>query len=161
MKIILMTFLFTLLMATTVNAEEGVAGISLTLDQVKDMDIYPKDEVEVLYKIVEAEATGECEEAKKNVASVILNRVHSIDFPSTITDVVFQNYQFSPISDKRYWSVEVTEETIRAVDEVITNGTTTEALYFCNLDNISNKNKRWFKKLEYLFKDKANHSFFK
>lgn len=161
MKILILTALLTLLMTTPAYAEEGVAGISVTLDQVKDLDIYPNDEMEALYRIVEAEATGHNTEAKKNVASVILNRVNDKDFPDTITDVVFQKNQFSPISDKRYWEVEITEDTMAAVNDVIKQGTTTEALYFVNLENTSKKMKTWFKSLEYLFKDKANHSFYK
>ena len=161
MKLFILTAMLTLLMTGQAYAEEGVAGISVTLDQVKDLDIYPQGEKEVLYRIAEAEATGECTDAKKNVASVILNRVHNKDFPNAITGVVFQENQFSPIGDKRYWEVEVTEETIQAVDEVITNGTTTEALYFVNLENTSRKMKNWFKKLEYLFTDPSGHSFYK
>ena len=162
MKLFILTALFTLLMTSQAHAETPVAGISVTLDKVKNLDhIYPQDEIEVLYRITEAEATGECTDAKKNVASVILNRVHSKDFPDTITGVVFQKNQFSPIADKRYWSVEVTEETIQAVDEVINQGATTEALYFVNLENTSRKMRNWFKKLEFLFIDPSGHSFYK
>lgn len=161
MKIFILTGMLTLLMTGQAHAEEGVAGISITLDQVKGLDIYPQDEKEALYRIVEAEATGEYIEAKKNVASVIYNRTLHNDFPDTIKDVIFQSQQFSPIADGRYFTVEITEETIQAVDEVLLNGTTTEALYFCNLNNVSGKMKRWFKKLDYLFTDEANHSFYK
>lgn len=161
MKLFILTAMLTLLMTGQAYAGEGVAGISVTLDQVKDLDIYPQAEKEVLYRIVEAEATGKVTEAKKNVASVILNRVHNKDFPNAITEVVFQKHQFSPIADKRYWSVDVTEETIQAVDEVVKQGTTTEALYFVNLENTSRKMRSWFKKLEYLFTDPSGHSFYK
>lgn len=161
MKLFILTAMLTLLMTGQAYAEEGVAGISITLDQVKGLDICPQGEKEVLYRIVEAEATGECIEAKKNVASVVLNRVHNKDFPNAITGVVFQKHQFSPIGDKRYWSVEVTEETIQAVDEVIKHGATTEALYFVNLENTSRKMRNWFRKLEYLFTDPSGHSFYK
>ena len=77
MKLFILTAMLTLLMTGQAHAEEGIAGISATLDQVKGLDICPQGEKEVLYRIVEAEATGECIEAKKNVASVILNRVRS------------------------------------------------------------------------------------
>lgn len=143
--------------------EVGVAGISVTLDKVKDIETssVSGSELTALYRIVEAEATGETIECKKNVTSVILNRAKNKDFPDSIIDVVFQKDQFSPISDRRYWSVEVTEDTIQAVNNVLTYGTTTEALYFCNMDKVSKKMERWFDSLDFLFKDKANHSFFK
>ena len=162
MKILFLTLLFTLLMTGKVYAEQPVAGISVTLDRVKDLDhIYTTDETTVLYKIVEAEVTGGTIESKKNVASVILNRVTDDNFPNTISEVVFQKNQFSPVSDKRYWEVEVTDGTIQAVDEVLLDGVTTEALYFVNLDKTSKKMRKWFKSLEYLFSDEANHSFYK
>lgn len=162
MKLFFLTLLFTFLMTSPAHAEEPVAGISITLDKIKDIEnVFPKEDITILYRIVEAEATGENTEAKKNIASVIINRVKNNEFPDTITDVVFQKNQFTPISDKRYWSVEVTEETIKAVDDVVANGSTTEALYFCNLNKTSKKMRKWFNTLEFLFKDEANHSFYK
>lgn len=163
MKILLMTVLLTLLMTTEAMAEEPVAGISVVLDKVKDIEIssISESETTVLYRIVEAEATGETIECKKNVASVIMNRVHNQDFPDTISDVVFQNNQFTPIVDKRYWSVEISEETIVAVDDVIKNGTTMEALFFVNLEKTTSKMKRWFRSLEFVYKDSSGHSFYK
>lgn len=172
MKILkLLTIIYIMLTAAhippvEVKAEEGVAGISVTLDQVKDIDIYPTNDMEALYRIVEAEGTGECIEAKKNIACVIINRVHNKDFPDTITEVVFQKirgyYQFSPILDKRYWSVEITESTKEAVNEILKNGVNRDALYFFNPDKSTPKMRKWFEtRLEYLFADPSGHSFYK
>ena len=47
-------------------------------------------ELEVLLRIVEAEAGCEDEEGKLLVANVILNRLNSPKFPDSITEVVFQ-----------------------------------------------------------------------
>jgi N-acetylmuramoyl-L-alanine amidase len=120
-----------------------------------------KAEREILERIVEAEATDQSIDSKKNVGSVIMNRVESNSFPDNIEDVVFQKRQFSPIEDKRYYKVDITQDTKDAVEEVLLNGVTNEALYFCNPDDVkSAKNKRWFSKLKYLFTDDANHSFY-
>jgi len=53
-------------------------------------DVYSEEECEILYRIVEAEATGASVESKQNVANVIFNRVGHEDFPDTIEDVVFE-----------------------------------------------------------------------
>ena len=126
---------------------------------------FTNNEINILEKIVEAEVTGGSIDAKCNVASVIINRVESESFPDTIKDVVFQKtggiYQFSPIADGRYYSVKVTDNTKKAVKEIVDNGTTTPALYFFNIRDISGKNKRWINnKLIFLFKDDVGHSFY-
>ena len=55
----------------------------------------------------------------KKVANVILNRVRSSKFPDTIRDVVFAARQFSPVSDGRYYTVQVSEKTVEAVEQAL------------------------------------------
>ena len=161
MKILVMATLCSVLATSKFSGEIPVAGIGTALEMASDYERIPPHEKEVLCRIIEAEATGQSIESKKNVCSVILNRSLDENFPNTISEVVFQKNQFSPISDKRYWKVNVTEDTIQAVDEVFEKGVTTEALFFVNLNNTSQKMKNWFKKLEYLFTDPSGHSFYK
>jgi N-acetylmuramoyl-L-alanine amidase len=155
--------------ATVKASEESVAGMSVTLDNADAETVksafneikFTKKEVKVLYRLVEAECTGCDVESKKNVASVVINRMLDTSFEDTISDVVFEKNQFSCIDDKRYYDVEITDETKEAVNDVVKNGVTTEATYYCNLKNTSSKMKRWYKsKLTYLFVDTANHSFY-
>ncbi len=172
--LLLMVFLLMLLPSSKAYAyEEPVAGMSVVIDSIEtneideamDKVIFSNHELQVLYRIVEAEATGCSMEAKKNIASVIINRVHNREFPDRISDAVFQRvrgyYQFSPILDGRYWEVEVIKETVQAVNDVIGNGVTTKALYFTVIDQISQKNRSWFNNLEYLFTDDSGTSYFK
>ena len=67
-----------------------------------------------LLRIVEAEATGGDVTSKMLVANVIINRVNSVRFPGTITEVIFQGNgeQFQPIADGRFYTVTVTASTI-------------------------------------------------
>lgn len=92
------------------------------------------NEREILYRITEAEVTGEGSEsyleAKKNVASCVLVRLEN-GWANSIEGVVFQKKQFSPISDGRYWEVEITQQTRDAVDWVLKNGKTHNCEYFC------------------------------
>lgn len=119
-------------------------------------------EREILLRITEAEATGASVEARKNVASVIINRVNSNKFPNSIEGVVFQKGQFSPIQDQRYYNVTVTDKTVQAVDSVLQDGVTNNALFFCNYRDVKSlSTQKWFNKLSYQFKDDSGHSFYK
>lgn len=119
-------------------------------------------ELEILYRITEAECTGQSIEAKENVVSSIINRLYDSNFPSTIKDIVFQDGQYSPIGDRRYYTVEVTDETKEAVHNVVKNGVTHDCIYFCNYDKVtSSKLRKWFDGLEFVFKDSSNHSYYR
>lgn len=120
----------------------------------------------VLLRIVEAEATGEDIKGKMLVANVVLNRVSDEEFPDNVTDVVFQNdngkYQFSPISDGRYWDVTISEESKEAVERVLNGEDDSQgALYFMAREYSDPENVRWFDSdLTRLFRYGA-HEFFK
>lgn len=145
------------------EGEVGYVSNDYIEEELQSMSVITHDEIEILQRITEAEATGGTIENKENVASSVLNRVMHKDFPDTIKEVVFQNKQYSPVSDGRYWSVEVTKETIVAVDNVINNGTTHDCLYFANMSKVKNKKtKNWFNNnLKFVFKDSSGHSYFK
>ncbi len=124
------------------------------------------EEVEILQRIVEAEATGEDTKGKILVANVILNRVKDDDFPDTIKGVVFQKdggtYQFSPIKDKRYWSVKISKDTVKAVERVMQGEDYSKgALYFSARSRADKSSMRWFDNhLKFLFQY-GGHEFFK
>jgi len=120
------------------------------------------DEYQVLLKIVQAEA-GNCDtKGKILVANVILNRMESDKFPSTVRDVVYQRHQFSPVSNGSINRCKVTGETVYAVDRALNGEDPSEgALYFMNRRASAGSNVRWFdRNLDYLFKHEQ-HEFFK
>ena len=55
-------------------------------------------ELDLLAAIIHCEAGGESRTGKVAVGAVVLNRVNSSSFPNTITDVVYQSGQFSPVA---------------------------------------------------------------
>jgi len=57
------------------------------------------EELDILERIVWAEARGEDERGQVLVVNVIMNRVNSPSFPNTIRDVVFAPGQFTPITN--------------------------------------------------------------
>lgn len=123
---------------------------------------YTESDYNVLLRIVQAEAGGCDMKGKILVANVILNRVESDEFPDTITDVVYEKRQFSPVSNGSINRCKVEEETVEAVDRALAGEDYSEgALYFMNRRASSGSNVRWFDThLDYLFQH-GGHEFFK
>ena len=123
------------------------------------------EDYENLLRIVEAEASGEDEIGKLLVANVVLNRVESEDFPDTITEVIFEQSngvtQFSPVANGRFWKVEISEETKKAVDKALAGEDVSQgALYFAARKYANKSSMRWFdESLDYLFTH-GGHEFF-
>ena len=123
---------------------------------------YSEGDYNVLLRIVQAEA-GNCDiEGRVMVANVILNRVEDDAFPNTITKVVYQKHQFSPVGNGSIKRCKVTAETVEAVERALSGEDLTDgALYFMNRRASSRKNASWFDRhLEFLFKH-GNHEFFR
>jgi len=129
------------------------------------IDVCQKD-IDILMKIVEAEAGGEDRKGKLLVANVVINRVKNSKFPDTVEEVVYQRdehvTQFSPVSDGRINTVAVSEETRNVVysalkGEDISKG----ALFFMARKHATPANVEWFdKNLSFLFSH-GGHDFFK
>ena len=151
----------------TGSGETGVqAAAETTMEQeepVREVFTgYSESDYNVLLRIVQAEA-GNCDiEGRVMVANVILNRVESGSFPNTITKVVYQKHQFSPVSNGSIKRCKVTTETVEAVERALAGEDLTDgALYFMNRRASSKKNANWFDRhLEFLFKH-GNHEFFR
>lgn len=126
---------------------------SITL--FKDETCYSK-EIEILLRITEA--TDGTVEQKKNVISCIMNRVYSPEFPDTIEGVVFQKGQFSPITDGRYYLVEISQSTIEAYEEYKIEGLMHNCLFFCT-PTCSSYKSGWFSTLKESFQD-GMHAYF-
>ncbi len=108
-----------------------------------------KESIEILCRIVEAEAGSEDEKGRILVANVVMNRVESSRFPDTVKGVVFQKsgglYQFSPVANGRYYRVTVSEETRKAVEKVLRGKDESQgALYFVNRYAANTEYMNWF-----------------
>ncbi len=125
-----------------------------------------EEDYNTLLKIVEAEAGCESADGKLLVANVVLNRVNSSRFPSTVKEVVYQadggKVQFTPAYNGRLQSVKVSEETKEAVERALYGEDISEgALYFVATGVAGEQKSAWFyRNLTYLF-DYGGHSFFK
>lgn len=76
-------------------------------------------EIDLLERLVECEAGGESLEGKKAVANVVVNRVNSESFPSSISEVIHQTNQFQPVGTGIIYSKEPSAESKQAVKSII------------------------------------------
>lgn len=124
-----------------------------------------QEELEVLLRIVEAEAGCEDEEGKLLVANVVLNRLNSDKFPDSITEIVFQREngvtQFSPVADGSYYKVTISEETADAVGRALAGEDISRgALYFAARKYADSDSMRWFDEKTTLLFRHGGHEFF-
>lgn len=161
------------LVADESSSAMGVADMAASGQRVVDYDMLEKppayelgeEDYDILLRIVEAEAGGEDEDGKLLVANVVLNRMNSEAFPDTVKEVVMQRSggvtQFSPVASGRIWKVEVSEETIAAVQRAIEGEDISQgALYFASRKYANSDSMRWFdQRLTFLFKH-GRHEFF-
>lgn len=90
-------------------------------------------ELYLLAAIIQCESEGEPYAGKLAVGSVVMNRVKSSKFPNTITEVIYQKKQFSPVASGRLsyrLSVGVNDTCMQAAVEVLNGTITTDALFF-------------------------------
>lgn len=122
-----------------------------------DVDVTPNREpitltandYQVLLNIVEAEVGTEDLYSRMMIANVIINRMQHSYYPDTIEEVVFQNngkvWQFSPILDGRYFTINVTSKTVTAVNNALAGYDNSQgALAFVNREITSDKIMEWF-----------------
>lgn len=91
-----------------------------------------KSDLDLMAKLVYAESRGEPFQGKVAVASVVLNRVMSPQFPNTIENVIFQKNAFSCVVNGKL-DTQTNESCYEAVYEAIRGkDPTNEALFFYN-----------------------------
>ncbi|MCD8120180.1 MAG: cell wall hydrolase [Lachnospiraceae bacterium] len=138
-------------------AAEAAAKNTVTATYSSPISNISDEDYNNLLRIVQAEAENQGEIGKILVANVIVNRVKSSKFPNNITDVIFQDGQFSPVSNGRFYSVTVSASTKEAVDKALAGEDYSDgALYFVNYKCA----KGWFNTLNYLFQY-GDHVFYK
>lgn len=111
------------------------------------------DEIWLLEVVVYHEVGYFSKTYQKMIATCILNRFLSDDFPNTIYEIIFQENQFADIEE--YYGIVPTEETQEAVKEVFSSEETMhDATYFYNSDYSDTSSIIWFEEsgdVEFLF----------
>ena len=113
-------------------------------------DYYTEDELDLLFRVVQAEIGDYTFEQKCNVASVIFNRLEHEEFNNTMYGILTSD-QFSAISNGRIHNVTIDEETILACEYAFMFGDTTDGALFFDSNGALN--------YRYLFNDGA-HNFY-
>lgn len=63
---------------------------------------YSQNDLALMAAIIEVEAGNQSYEGRLAVGSVVMNRVESSKFPNTISGVIYQSGQFSPVASGRF-----------------------------------------------------------
>nr|WP_309100097.1 cell wall hydrolase [Fredinandcohnia onubensis] len=125
------------------EANDRTSDLIYLGEELEIPEVVTSQDKELLAKLVHAEAKGEPYAGKVAVATVVLNRVDSSEFPDTIKEVIYEkveggSYAFSPVADGSI-NQQADEESKRAVDEAITfRGQGKGSLFFFNPDKSSN-----------------------
>lgn len=100
---------------------------------------YSNADVELLAKVISAEARGESYEGQVAVGAVILNRVSHPSFPNSISGVVYQKGAFSCVNDSN-WYAKVADSAKRAASDAL-NGWDPSggAIYYYNPNKTNDK----------------------
>lgn len=123
----------------TLHASKPIEGIAIktTISIQKPITISNKEK-DLLARLVEAEAKGESYAGKVAVATVVLNRVESAEFPNNVTDVIHEvvgkAYAFSPVQNGEINNTASTTSK-KAVKEALTRKDDLKgSIYFYNPD---------------------------
>ncbi|MFW6025315.1 MAG: cell wall hydrolase [Candidatus Woesearchaeota archaeon] len=121
-------------------------------------------EIELLERLVEAEAGIESFKGKEAVARVVINRVNSEKYPNNISDVINQFEQFSPVMNGKIDTVKVSEDTKKAISNVMNKKDTAfanlknpEKIYFFYNPNLIKKS--WIQTQDFAIRI-GNHDFY-
>jgi N-acetylmuramoyl-L-alanine amidase len=122
----------------TLYAADLVKVVKPVKTQIASMEIskYSDQEIDLLARLVRAEAQTEPFEGKIAVACVVLNRVESSQFPDTIKEVIYERGQFQPVSNGQI-NEPADEESIAAVKAALSdqrNLVPESSLFFYNPD---------------------------
>jgi len=118
-------------------AADGVAGTQ-TWETLKKVSVN-QAELDMLAKIIYAEARGESYKGQVAVGAVVMNRLASPSFPDTIKGVIEQPLAFTAVADGQYkltpdkTAYQAAEDAVRGYDP--TGG----ALYYFNPDTATSE----------------------
>ncbi|WP_100407483.1 cell wall hydrolase [Bacillus solitudinis] len=101
--------------------------------RISEQESLSENDIDLLARIVRAEAQSEPFEGKVAVADVVLNRVESTQFPNTIKKVIYQPGQFQPVANGQI-NKPADKESIKAVHAALTDmrNITENSLFFYN-----------------------------
>lgn len=125
--------------------------------QTEPADNVDPDVLALLAKLVQVEAGNESYEGKLAVASVVMNRVSSGEFPDTVKEVIYAPRQFPPATNGLLDKAKASEDCIKAARAALSGeNNVPDAVYFFNAKREPGK-----LKLVEVVKVIGNHTFAK
>jgi hypothetical protein len=118
-----------------ISVGENLPSIPEALDLLPTYNGYTEEDLIWLAKIVDAEAKGETYSSKLGVASVIINRKESGQYPATIKEVIFDNkhgVQFTPTANGSVYNTPSTQSFLVALDALEGRNNAPSTLFFLN-----------------------------
>ncbi|MGO4106081.1 cell wall hydrolase [Paenibacillus sp. YAF4_2] len=109
---------------------DGVAG-KKTWTELKKVSVN-QEELDLLARIIYAEARGESYKGQVAVAAVVLNRLASDQFPKTLKGVIEQSGAFTAVDDGQYYMKPNATAYKAALEALEGNDPTQGALYYFN-----------------------------
>lgn len=121
---------------------DGIAGKTTLLylglgGSSSNSTSYSNADVELLAKVISAEARGESYEGQVAVGAVILNRVAHPSFPDSISGVVYQSGAFSCVNDSNWYQPVASSAKKAATDALNGWDPTGGAIYYFNASKTS------------------------
>ncbi len=99
---------------------------------------YSNSDVELLGKLISAEARGESYEGQVAVGAVVLNRVKHPSFPDSISGVIYQNGAFSCVNDSNWYAAIADSARRAAIDALNGWDPSGGAIYYYNAKKTTN-----------------------
>lgn len=115
--------------AYQVSEEETVKTEEPYLPEVEEK-VITEDEISLIALVTMAEAEDECEKGKRLVIDTILNRMDSEEFPDTVSEVIFEPYQFPSMTNGRSERCEISEEVYGLVEEELQSRSNYDCIFF-------------------------------
>lgn len=127
--------------AQAVTPSKGVAP-KTTAESAAEKSDPASDDLDLLARLITAEAQGEPYEAQVAIGAVVLNRVQSSDWPDTIKSVIYQKiggyYQFTPVVNG--WIDKPAQtEAVKAAKEALNGADPTNGAQFYYDDKCTNE----------------------
>lgn len=101
-KTIIISFWIAVILFIILVAYLSVPPKSVRIYDECQHEILDHPKIVLLTKLIKAESLSESFEDKLAVGSIVLNRIHSKEFPNTMDSVIFQPGQFQSINSKLF-----------------------------------------------------------
>jgi len=87
-------------------------------------------ELNLLARLTDAEAGNQSKLGQRLVIDTVLNRVDDARFPDTITAVIYQRNQFSPVQSGSIWRRQIKPEIVELIREELEHRASDRVIFF-------------------------------